>query len=91
MRSISEGDLSVFISLLCSKIVDMKKELSHLEPIEVNELTDEQMEDQYQLQEMIEQYQVILGGLRDEYEAGLTTGLNLPSYEELTEVLTCVK
>jgi hypothetical protein len=87
MRNISERDLSVFISLLASKIAEMTRELRELEAAGQGNLNAEQLNDQYELQECIEQYDNILGGVREEYEAGLIDGINLPSYEELTKAI----
>ena len=84
MRTIGERELALFISLLAGKTRDLKQELAALESLDEEQLSDDEMENQYQLQEIIEQYENILGELRDEYEAGLTEGVNLPSYDELT-------
>ncbi len=83
MRSISERDLSVVIPLLSNEIRRMTEELHVLEA-NGGELSDEQVDECCELQECIEQYTNILDTLRQEYESGLTDGINLPSYEELT-------
>jgi len=84
MRNISERELSVFISLLSGKIAAMKRDLRELEAVGDSDLSDEQIDDQVETQESIDQYETMLDGLREEYEAGLVDGINLPSYEELT-------
>ncbi|CAI8914758.1 hypothetical protein [Methylocaldum szegediense] len=82
MRSISEKDLAVIIPLLFNKIREMTEELRALEE-NSGELSDDQINECYELQECIEQYTTILDTLRQEYENGLAEGINLPSYEEL--------
>jgi hypothetical protein len=83
MPSISERDLSVFISLLSSKIREMKAQL-HGDESDTGEPSDEQIDERVELQETLEQYLQIRDGLREEYEAALEQGVNLPSYEVLT-------
>jgi len=87
MPNISEKDLAVFISLLSGKVAAMKRELRELEAIPEDNLSDEQVDDQYELQETIEQYNMILDDVRGEYEAALVDGINLPSFETLTRVI----
>jgi hypothetical protein len=87
MPHISQRDLAVYISLLSSKIVDMRREVSNLESIDEDELSDAQLGAQYRLHETIEQYGTLLDGVRDEYEAGLVDGINLPSLDMLTQAL----
>lgn len=87
MPTISHKDLAVFISLLTSKIIDMRRELSELVAIDEDALSDAQLNAQYQLHETIEQYELILGGMGDEYERSFVDGTNLPSFETLTRVL----
>jgi hypothetical protein len=87
MPNISEKDLAVFISLLSGKIAAMKRELRELEAIPEDSLSDEQLDDQYELQETVEQYNIILDDVREEYEAALVDGINLPSFEALTRVV----
>jgi len=53
MPNISEKDLAVFISLLSGKVAAMKRELRELEAIPEDNLSDEQVDDQYELQETI--------------------------------------
>ncbi|MBD8531279.1 MULTISPECIES: hypothetical protein [unclassified Massilia] len=84
MRNISERELSIFISLLSGKIMSIKRELREMEALEDGDLSAEQIDDQVEMQESIDQYENMLDGLREEYEAGLVDGINLPSYEELT-------
>ena len=85
MRNISEKDLSVVIPLLANKVREMTEALHQIEAIE-GELSDENIDETYELQECIEQYASILDTLRQEYETGLTEGINLPSFEELTKI-----
>lgn len=87
MPTISHKDLAVFISLLVSKTIEMRRELSELEAIDEDALSDTQLDALYQLQETIEQYELILGEMGDEYESGFVEGGNLPSFETLTHVL----
>ncbi|WLI88224.1 hypothetical protein Q4S45_15980 [Massilia sp. R2A-15] len=91
MPNISEKDLAVFISLLSSKIVEMKHELRDLQAIDADDASDEEIENQCEIQECIEQYDNILGGVREEYEAGLVDEINLPSYEALTKASDSTK
>lgn len=82
MRAISERDLAVVIPLLASKIRDLSLELRASQARE-GEPTDETIDDQMQIQEMLEQYEGILDSLRDEYEEGLREGIQLPAFDEL--------
>jgi len=84
MPNISEQDLAVFISLVSGKIAAMKLELRELKAIPEDNLSEEQIDDQCELQRTIEQYHMILDNVRDEYEATLVDGINLPSFEALT-------
>lgn len=84
MPIISEKDLAVFISLLSGKIAAMKWKLREPESILEDNVGDEQINDEYELQETIERYSRILDDVREEYEAGLVDGINLPSFEALT-------
>jgi hypothetical protein len=84
--NISEKHLAVFISLLANKIASMKRELHELGATPEDNLCDGQIDEQYKLQETIEQYNMILDDVREEYEAALTDGINLPSFEVLTRV-----
>ena len=86
MPNISEKDLAVFISLLSSRIVVMKRELRELEARHEDKLSEGQISDRCELQETIEQYHMILDNVREEYEATLVDGINLPSFEALTRV-----
>lgn len=82
MRSISERDLAVVIPLLAAKIRDLTAELRATDD-RLDELTDEEVEDRVQLQDILHQYDGVLDSLREEYEAALSEGINLPSYEKL--------
>jgi hypothetical protein len=82
MRSISERDLAVVIPLLAAKIRDLTAELRATDD-RLDELTDEEVEDRVQLQDTLHQYDGVLDSLREEYEAALSEGINLPSYEKL--------
>jgi hypothetical protein len=84
MRSISERDLAVVIPLLAAKIRDLTAELRATDE-RLEDLTEEEVEDRVQLQELLQQYDGVLDSLRTEYEDALTEGINLPSYDELTE------
>ena len=83
MRSISERDLAVVIPLLALKIRELEQELREIEA-RPGAGTDAEVEDRQQIQDMLSQYDGILETLRDEYEQGLTEGINLPSYDDLT-------
>lgn len=83
MPTISERDLSVFISLLSVKIREMTAEL-HAASATATEPSDQQIDEQVALQETLEQYIQIRDTMREEYELGLKQGINLPSYEALT-------
>lgn len=82
MRAISERDLAVVIPLLAAKIRDLTIELRASEARD-DEPTDEMIDDRMQIQEMLEQYDVILDSLRDEYEQGLKEGIQLPAFDDL--------
>lgn len=82
MRSISERDLAVVIPLLAAKIRDLTAELRATDD-RLDELTDEEVEDRVQLQDLLQQYDGVLDSLRAEYEDALTEGINLPSYDKL--------
>lgn len=84
MPVISERDLSVFISLLSVKIREMTAELRTASAAST-EPSDQQIDEQVALQETLEQYALIRDTLREEYEQGLKQGINLPSYEALTQ------
>lgn len=83
MPSISERDLSVFISLLSAKIREMRVELQSAES-DTDEPSDEQIDERVELLQALEQYLQIRDTVREEYEAALEQGVNLPSYEALT-------
>lgn len=82
MPTISERDLSVFISLLSVKIRELTAELDAATSID-GEPSDQQIDDQVVAQETLEQYVQIRETIREEYEEGLKQGINLPSYETL--------
>lgn len=83
MKNISEKDLALFINLLSIKLAQLHEEYQNTEKAQEN-LGDAELEDLYQLQELIEQYKFTLGNLRVEYESGLKEGLMLPSFAELS-------
>lgn len=87
MREISVNHLSLFIALLAHTVLDMRRELLASKGATEDDLTDDQLERQYHLQETIEHYENVIADLRGEYTAGLVDGINLPSYEELTKDL----
>ncbi|HEY0685512.1 MAG TPA: hypothetical protein VGD45_24450 [Steroidobacter sp.] len=82
MRSISELDLAVVIPLLAAKIRELTAELRATDD-RLDDLTEEEVEDRVQLQDMLQQYHGVLDSLRAEYEDALAEGINLPSYDEL--------
>lgn len=82
MRAISERDLTVVIPLLAAKIRDLTVELRTSLSLG-DDLTDEQIDDQAQIQDMLVQYDGILDSLREEYEEGLKEGTRLPAFDEL--------
>jgi hypothetical protein len=82
MRSISELDLAVVIPLLAAKIRELTAELRATDD-RLNDLTDEEVENRVQLQELLQQYDHVLDSLRAEYEDALNEGINLPSYDKL--------
>lgn len=86
MRSISERDLAVVIPLLAAKIRDLAAELRESEE-RLDDLSDEEVEDRMQVQEMLQQYDDVLDSLRTEYEDALAEGINLPSFDDLTACL----
>ena len=82
MRSISERDLAVVIPLLAAKIRDLTAELRATDD-RLDDLTEEEVEDRVQLQDLLQQYDEVLDSLRTEYEDALSEGINLPSYDKL--------
>lgn len=82
MRSISERDLAVVIPLLAAKIRELTAELRATDA-RLNNLTDEEVEDRVQLQDILQQYDEVLDSLRTEYEEALSEGIKLPSYDQL--------
>lgn len=87
MRTISERELSLFIALLAKQIVEIRRELAAFDETTEGDLSDEDLDRQYHLHETLEQYENLVIDLRDEYEAGLVDGINLPSYDDLTKHL----
>lgn len=83
MRNISEKDLGLFINLLSNKLAQLQQEYDAAEK-NPEKLDDSELDDLYQLQELIDQYTFTLGNLRPEYQACLAEGFLLPSFEELT-------
>lgn len=83
MRVISERDLAVVIPLLAAKIRDLTVEL-RASRARAGDLTEAELDNRMQIQEMLEQYDGILDSLRSEYEAGLAEGILLPAFDELT-------
>lgn len=83
MRQISEKNLALFINLLANKLAQLQKEYEDAEK-NPDQLSDGDVEDLYQMQELIDQYTFILGNLQPEYEAGLAEGMVLPSFADLT-------
>lgn len=83
MRNISEKDLGLFINLLSNKLAQLQQEYDAAQK-NPDERDENEMDDLYQLQDLIEQYTFTLGNLRPEYEAGLAEGFILPSFKELT-------
>jgi len=84
MRSISERDLSVIIPILAEKILELTAELRASDD-SIEDLDDEKIDARCDLQGIIEQYFDILESLKAEYESGLAEGINLPTYEQLTQ------
>ena len=84
MRSISENDLSVIIPLLAAKIRDIKLELLKWKGLEDN-MTDEEFDQQTDNRDLLVAYERIMDNLQEEYEAGRSEGIILPSFEELTK------
>ncbi len=84
MRSISENDLSVIIPLLAKKIYEIRQELLACEGRE-DDMTDEGFDQQTDSQDLLASYERTLDNLREEYEAGLSEGIILPSFEDLTK------
>lgn len=82
MPTISEIDLSVFISLLAQELRNMERELEELQKPN-RKLTSEDIDERCDLQEGIESYRNLLERLRIDYEAVLGSGIELPDFEEL--------
>lgn len=90
MRQISEKNLALFINLLANKLAQLQEEYENAEK-NPEQLNDGEIEDLYQVQELIDQYTFILGNLQPEYEAGLAEGIVLPSFADLTRNLALGK
>jgi len=84
MRSISENDLSVIIPLLATKIREIKQELLNGEGRE-DDMTDEEFDQQTDNRDLLAAYERTMDNLQEEYEAGRSEGIILPSFEELTK------
>jgi hypothetical protein len=84
MRSISENDLSVIIPLLAAKIRDIKLELLKWKGLE-DDMTDEEFDQQTDNRDLLVAYERTMDNLQEEYEAGRSDGIILPSFEELTK------
>lgn len=84
MRSISENDLSVIIPLLAAKIRDIKLELLKWKGLEDN-MTDEEFDQQTDTRDLLVAYERTMDNLQEEYEAGRSEGIILPSFEALTK------
>lgn len=61
----------------------MEQALKAVESMD-GEPDEERVSERYELQECIEQYDLILGTLRPEYERGLEHVANLSGFDELT-------
>jgi len=83
MPTISELDLSVFISLLARKIREMKIELEALQT-PGRDLSAGQVDERCDLQEGLESYFNLLARLRDDHEEAIRSGIELPTFEDLT-------
>lgn len=83
MVTISEIDLSVFISLLAARMREMTDELAALKARE-GKPTDDETDRRLDLQDALERYSSMLHKLRDEYEEALRAGIDLPTFEDLT-------
>lgn len=86
MPIVSERYLSVFISLLASKIKELTQELSITET-SINLLDEEAFDERTDLQDILNEYENMLGELKTTYEQALSNGINLPSYDDLTNHL----
>lgn len=82
MRSISELDLVVVISVLAEKIQRLKLELYSIMDRE-NELDEAEIEDKCQLQDILTQHERILENLAKEYESARAEGIVLPALADL--------
>jgi hypothetical protein len=83
---VSERYLSVFISLLASKIKELTQELSITETL-INLLDEEAFDERTDLQDILNEYENMLSELKTTYEQALSNGINLPSYDDLTNHL----
>lgn len=90
MRSISENDLSVIIPLLATKIREIKQELLNGEGRE-DDMTDEEFDQQTDNRDLLAAYERTMDNLQEEYEAGRSEGIILPSFEELTKLFDLKK
>jgi|GEM_PF-2036690 len=90
MRSISENDLSVIIPLLAAKIREIKQELLNGEGKE-DDMTDEEFDQQTDNRDLLAAYERTMDNLQEEYEAGRSEGIILPSFEELTKLFDLKK
>jgi len=82
MLQISERHLAVVIPLLAAKIKDMAEAVTATDA-RVDNLSEAELNDRVELQDMLAQYEDILDVLRNEYEKSLAAGINLPSFDDL--------
>ncbi len=84
MRSISENDLSVVISLVAAKIKRLERSLNERGGRE-GDMSDEEFDEYTDDQDLLASYENILENLRDEYEESVSEDTILPSYDVLTQ------
>ena len=84
---ISLAGLFPFSALLASKIKELTQELSITET-SINLLDEEALDERADLQDVLNEYENMLGELKITYEQALSNGINLPSYDDLTNHLS---
>lgn len=72
----------MLLPLFANKIRDLKSEESELSARRVN-LSDDELDEMLDLQEMVSTYENMLDELHSEYRKALIDGVNLPDFEVL--------
>lgn len=82
MVSVSARHLSALIPLLAKEIRDINSEVNS-QLARTDSVSEEDLEERLELQELAGQYDLMLDELQTIYEGALDGGLNLPKFEDL--------